>query len=155
MFDSLIAGCIPLILSEDFVWPFTNEFDSNLALDPTEFSIRLKSADFEVPLLDPTTCRPTDPAKPGLQAYLDNLPPEQVAKLQQGAARAGRLFSWYKENPGLPMNPLKEGVLPDGGTAHFVVRALEERAAGRLWPACQEELAAMPSIRDEPRKFKC
>lgn len=155
MFDSLIAGCIPVVLSEDFIWPFTNEFDPNLMLDPSEFSIRLRSPDFEAPLLDSKTCQPFDPAKPGLQAYLDALQPEKVAKLQEGAAKAGKLFSWYKENPNLPMNPLKEGVLPDGGTALFVVRALEERAAGRLWPACQQELAAMPAQRDEPRQFKC
>jgi hypothetical protein len=155
MFDSLIAGCIPVILSEDYVWPFTNEFDPNLDLDPSEFSVRLRSADFDTPLLDSTTCQPIDPAKPGLQAILDNLRPEQTKKLQEGAAKAGRLFSWYKESPDLPMNPLKEGVLPDGGTAHFVVRALEERAAGRLWPACRAELAKMSQQRDEPRQFKC
>ena len=53
MFDALHAGCVPLILSKDFVWPFSKEFDtlSNSSggkdddassfLDPSLFSIRL------------------------------------------------------------------------------------------------------------------
>lgn len=137
------------------MWPFTNEFDPTLDLDPSQFSVRLSASDFDTPLLDPNTCQPVDPQKPGLQTFLDSIPPEQIRKLQDGAAKAGRLFSWYKENPELPLNPLKEGILPDGGTAHFVVRSLEERAAGKLWPDCRDELAAMPERRDEPRKFQC
>lgn len=155
MFDSLIAGCIPVILSKEFVWPFTNEFDPSIDLDPSAFSVRLPASDYETPLLDPNTCQPLDPQKPGLQSVLDRIPPEEIRKLQEGAAKAGRLFSWYKENPELPLNLLKERILPDGGTAHYVVRMLEERAAGKLWPACRDELASMPAERDEPGAFHC
>ena len=155
MFDSLIAGCIPVILSKDFVWPFTKEFDKAVSLDPSEFSIRLDASDYNQQLLDPKTCKALDPARPGLQAYLDSIPIDEIQRLQAGALKAGRLFSWYKENSHLPKNPLKEGVLPDGGTAHYVVNQLAERSAGIRWPACQKELAELPKIRNDPMKFQC
>lgn len=156
MFDSLIAGCIPIILSKDFVWPFTDEFDPTLALDPSEFSIRLNASDYDTELLDPTTCQALDPKRPGLQAYLDSLAPKAVEKLQQGAAQAGEMYAWYAKDSNLPSNPLQEGVLPNGGTARFVVAALAERAKGSRWPSCAAELDAVkPLNRRDPMKFEC
>jgi Flp pilus assembly protein TadD len=60
MFDALHAGCIPLILSHDYVWPLTEEFDiiatnnnnhtsassSSILLNPNDFSIRLQADEF-------------------------------------------------------------------------------------------------------------
>ena len=156
MFDSLIVGCIPVILSKDFVWPFTNEFDPTLALDPSEFSIRLQATDYDTELLDSTTCQPLDPARPGLQAYLDAIPPATIAKLQSAAQHAGELYSWYAHTPDVPTNPLRDGYLPDGGTAHFVVAALAERARGNRWPSCEAELERVrPLQRKDPMKFEC
>jgi len=152
-FDALIAGCIPIILSEDFVWPFTTEFDAGLQLDPSEFSLRLNANDYNQPLLDPTTCQPVDPAKPGLQALLESIPASEVARLREGVLKAGALYSWYANRPDLPVNPLRDEILPDGGTAHFVVQALAERAAGQRWPACEEELKQEHG--KEANKFKC
>jgi len=153
-FDSLIAGCIPIILSHDFVWPFTKEFDPSLTLDPDDFSIRMNANDFDEPLLDPETCEPLDPAKPGLQAALEAIPAAEIARLREGVVKAGQLYSWYSSNnSNLPINPLRDGVLPDGGTAHFVVRALAERARGQRWPACEEEMKQPHG--PDPRQFKC
>jgi len=154
-FDALIAGCIPIILSSDFVWPFTKEFDPfSLDLDPNDFSLRLTASDFDDPLLDSKTCQPNDPSKPGLQALLESIPAKEIARLRRGVAAAGRLYSWYAhDDPDLPENPLREGVLPNGGTAHWVVQALAERAEGKKWPACEEELQ-QPHGPDS-RQFKC
>ena len=154
-FDALFAGCIPIILSSDFVWPFTKEFDRfGLDLDPNDFSLRLTASDYDDPLLDSQTCRPLDPTKPGLQALLESIPAEKVARLRQGVAKAGQLYSWFKlDDPTLPVNPLRDGVLPNGGTAHWVVQALADRAAGQKWPACEQELQQPHGA--DVRQFKC
>lgn len=153
MFDALIAGCIPVILSEDFVWPATKEFDSLLRLDPYDFSIRLNASDYDSELLDHTTCKPLNDTRPGLQAYLESISTAELKRLRRGVALAGKLFSWYTISDQLPQNPLRERVLPDGGTAHFVVQALAERAAGKRWSACELELK-LPRGPD-PSQFKC
>ena len=153
MFDALISGCIPIILSEDFVWPATKEFDPLLQLDPYDFSIRLNASDYDAELLDQKTCRPLNETKPGLQAYLESISPAELMRLRRGVAKAGKLFAWYAISDQLPQNPLKEGILPDGGTAHFVVQALAERAAGKRWNSCKLELT-LPRGPD-PSQFKC
>jgi hypothetical protein len=153
MFDALIAGCIPIILSEDFIWPFTNEFDASLKLDPSDFSIRLNSSDYDEAMLDSKTCQPLNASKQGLQAYLEAISTTELESLRQGVALAGNLFSWYATNDRLPQNPLKERVLPNGGTAFFVVDALAQRAEGKRWNACEEELRLSRS--PDPTQFKC
>lgn len=153
MFDALIAGCIPVILSQDFVWPSTKEFDPLLPLDPADFSIRLNSTDYDTPLLDGTTCQPLDEKRPGMQADLEAIPVAEIERLRRGVAKAGRLYSWYAESEQLPKNPLRNGVLPNGGAAHFVVQALAERSEGKRWPACEEEMKQPHG--PDPRQFKC
>ena len=153
MFDALLAGCIPVILSTDFVWPITKEFDPLLQLDPTDFSIRLNTTDYESPLLNSTTCQPLDEKRPGLQAYLKAIPAAEIERLRRGAAKAGKLYSWYEESEHLPQHPLRDGILPSGGTAHFVVQALAERAAGKRWPACEGEMKKPQG--PDPKTFKC
>jgi hypothetical protein len=139
-FDALISGCIPVILSEDFVWPFTKEFDPTIALDPSDFSIRLNASEYFDPLLDPKTCQPINSAKPGLQAYLDSVSAQELQRLRKGVAKMGKMYSWYQFREDLGENPLLDGVLPDGGAAHWLVQALADRAEGKKWPACEAEL---------------
>ena len=84
MFDALHAGCIPIILSEDFVWPWTKEFDtikeedegtndqpsssSSLSLlDPNNYSIRVTAKDFDQPKRDSATCQLLNASEPDLQ----------------------------------------------------------------------------------------
>ena len=155
MFDALHAGCIPVILSHDFVWPGTAEFDtvrgpdqqdngmSTPLLDPETFSIRLEAGDYNESNFDPVSCEPiperASTATP-LQAYLESIPKDEIARLRQGARRASDQYSYYARSPDLPRNPLQRGELPTGGAAHALVAALADRAEGRLWPACEEEL---------------
>ena len=124
-----------------------------LQLDPYDFSIRLNASDYDAELLDQKTCRPLNETKPGLQAYLESISPAELMRLRRGVAKAGKLFAWYAISDQLPQNPLKEGILPDGGTAHFVVQALAERAAGKRWNSCKLELT-LPRGPD-PSQFKC
>lgn len=54
MFDALLSGCVPVVLSEDFVWPLTKEFDpSSALLDPDDFSLRWNASHFIEPRVDP------------------------------------------------------------------------------------------------------
>jgi Exostosin family len=153
MFDALIAGCIPIILSADFVWPFSKEFDSLLRLDPLTFSLRLNASDYDSVLLDSATCEPLDQNHAGLQAYLESIPISELKRLRRGVEAAGKLFSWYAESEQLPQNPLRERILPDGGTAFFVVEALSERAGGKRWRECEMELKL--SRDPDPTQFRC
>ena len=153
MFDSIIAGCIPVILSKDFVWPFTSEFDPSISLDPNEFSLRLEASDYEVPQLDAKTCNPLNETKPGLQKEFEAMPTQYIQRLRQGIARARHLYSWYDFSRSIPDNPLRENVLPTGGAAHALVAALGERAAGAFWSACEEELKSDRG--PDARQFLC
>ena len=140
-FDALLAGCIPVILSEDFVWPFTAEFDRSsngtgagmAILNPDDFSIRLRAQDHEISKFDsPKTCVPVtaehdigNNGNSSLQAVLEAISADELARLRRGAAKAAYSYSYYKKRPDLPDNPLKEDILPDGGASHVLVRALE------------------------------
>lgn len=140
MFDAIMAGCIPVILSFDFVWPFTREFEPHLDLDPNDFSIRLNSNDFKDPLLNGTTCQRLDDTKPDLQSYLESIPVDEVLRLRRGVERVRRLYSYYDiENKAIPQNPVKENILPTGGAAHLLIKLLSERADGSKWKACHNE----------------
>jgi hypothetical protein len=162
MYDSLHGGCIPIVLSHDFVWPLTVEFDTTSRtstskwLNPTEFSIRLNTSNYESARHDRKTCQLVEGATDnGLQSVVERLSPDEIQRLREGAAKASNVYSWFQRRPDLPDNPLVEGILPDGGTAHALVAALAERAEGVLWPACRDELAQLPSNRKEPTVFKC
>lgn len=182
-FDALLAGCIPVVLSKDFVWPFTAEFDRSAIggdnryrnesiisngkiapLNPRDFSIQLQAIDHEDPKFDLKTCKllseddnSTDhhEQNPDLQSVLEAVSPEELERLRRGVAQAAYTYSYYRKRPDLPDNPLKEGVLPDGGAAHMLVRALEERSYGALWGACERELKDKNILNDDVNSFKC
>ena len=149
MFDALFAGCIPVVLSEDFVWPFTKEAGSQLVLlDPNTFSIRLKSDDYT--LQDPCGA---DRSR-SLQTFLEkNVSAAEVLRLRKGVHKAAQIYAYYQRSKTLPDNPLQHSVLPDGGAALALVTALAKRAGGVLWPECEEELKK--PRKQDPTRFKC
>lgn len=152
-YDALIAKCIPIILSYDFVWPFTKEFDPEIELDPSEFALKLNADDYDDALLNTSTCKPIDESKPGLQNYLESISAEHISQLRKGVEKARVLYTWYRFDANLPDNPLRDGILPDGGAAKELVKMLAARASGARWPACEEELK-QDRGRD-PLQFKC
>jgi hypothetical protein len=153
MFDALLAGCIPIVLSHDFVWPLTNEFDPQLPIDPKQFSLRYAADSYSKILLDNSTCRPLDHSKPGFQIALENVSAEKIHHLRQGVEQMRKAYAWYQPRPDLSDNPLRDNVLPDGGAAHFLVSSLADRAAGVRWPECEHELKR-PQTKD-PTEFQC
>ena len=97
-----LAGCIPVILSYDFVWPLTKSFDAHLDWDPNDFSITLNASDYNEPLLNQTTCQPFNAKKPSLQALLETIPSSEIQPLCQGVRKAANVYSWYEFSPDLP-----------------------------------------------------
>jgi Exostosin family len=108
MYDCLHAGSIPVILSNDFVWPFTSDVDRTPPHDaPTigdgpllsssissdTFSIRCDTGEFVRPAHYPATCQLLDASLTSLEGRLDSVAAEQVQKLQQAGIRMSDLCS--------------------------------------------------------------
>ena len=153
-FDSVLAGCIPLILSHDFVWPFSKEFDPEMDGDPSEFSIRLTSEHYSNPFYN-DNCTANHEAS-GLPSYIESIINNvtELERLQNGVKKAGDLYSFYRRDTDVPDNPLRAGILPDGGAVHALLNALASRAGGSRWSGCENELAELPKMPDI-NSFKC
>jgi Exostosin family len=160
MFDAVLSGCIPVILSHDFVWPFSNEILSDSdslvpVLNPNDFAIRLNARDYMRPSLNNQTCQPLNSKRRGLESLLQSISPVEIQRLQRNIEHVATThYSWYRPRADLPANPLWHRVLPDGGLAHMLVASLAERAGGVRWPACEAELQ-QPNRKNDPLGFKC
>ena len=154
MFDTIFAGCIPVVLSKDFVWPFTTDVHPDFTLNPQDFSLRLNATEYWEPALEEKTCQPKDLTKRGLESYLQSINASTIAKLRQGLAQAAHWYSYYTPSTGLPPDLLRQNILPTGGAAHMLVQHLADRQSGMKWPACAKELHQIGSIPDV-RKFQC
>lgn len=154
-FDAILAGCIPVILSEDFVWPFTKEADSTFALDPYDFSLKWNVSNFDAPSYDEECNLIRDGEDSSVDATLRLVSTKEIKRLRKGVRKVMDLYSFYSRNPrGGVDNPLREGMLPDGGASRALVQALASRARGARWAGCQEELESLThEIINEP--FKC
>ena len=157
MFDAVLSGCIPVILSEDFVWPLSREFDpeNKAFLDPEHFSIRLNSTLFFEPKLSKENCTPVSSNNPPLHDMLSSISNEKIKSLLEGLKEARQTYSFYRFDTSQPDELMREGTLPDGGASHALLAALEERALGKKWPACLEELQNLGDNVVQPRAFKC
>lgn len=170
MYDATLAGCIPVILSEDFVWALSTDYDDNdndTLLDPSTFALRLDSKLYKSRHLgggEGGDCSPTTPeekksndeATLPLHARLESVPLEEIRRLQEGLRVARNRYAYFgSDHPERPAKLLQADVVPDGGASHALVRALEQRAGGVLWPACEEELKAKSKNTQQPNAFKC
>ena len=154
-FDSVMSGCIPFILSHDFVWPYTKEFDPELNINSNEFSIRLVAEDYNHPFYD-ENCTLNSIAHDGLPKIIDSIINNvtEMERLQRGVEKAADLYSFYRKDRNFPDNPLRTGKLPDGGAAHALVQALADKVGRGKWLQCEQELEQMPP-KPEVRSFKC
>jgi len=153
MFDAVLAGCIPLILSDDFVWPFTTEIEPALHLRPLDFSLRWPAASFSDTKYK-QDCSIRNSSDLGIQERLELISKEEIRRLRNGLGKAAHTYSYYGHRDDLPSNPLRERILPDGGAAHALVAALAARAGGVRWPACSKELNRTDRPKD-PTAFQC
>jgi hypothetical protein len=119
-------------------------------LDPNDFSIRVQSNDYV--LQDPCG----SDRNRSLQTFLESrIPAAEILRLRKGVQRAAQVYAYYERDETLPDNPLQNDVLPNGGAAHALVQALGERASGRLWAACKQELQGLDPNLDLVDQFKC
>jgi len=180
MFNCVLAGSIPVILSKDFVWPFSNELLPN-GMDSRKFSIRLNASDFAERRQKEGTCEVIDDQNPPLGHRLEQVTAEEIRQLRIGMKEAATAYSWFRhvgadddtvnisynayEHRGdisdansrktnLPDNPMINEVVPDGGLAHGILKALAERADGSMWRECEEELKVVQQGND-PTRFEC
>jgi hypothetical protein len=79
----------------------------------------------------------------------------EIERLQKGVKHAADLYSFYRRDSGITDNPLRDGILPDGGAAHALLKALAARIGGKRWLRCEQELASLPSNTPEVKSFKC
>ena len=162
MYDAILAGCIPVILSQDFVWANSLEYDEEhmvqeqpMVVDPESFSLRLDSNQFKESFLS-DSCEIVNKDQPPLHTYLEeNITSEQLISLRQHLEHAKYIYNFYPLSEDLPINTIKHGIFPTGGAAHALVHALGERAGGARWPACEAELESVGKNPIEPNKFVC
>ncbi len=158
MFDAVNAGCIPVILSYDYVWPFTKEADPAIPIDPASFSLRFNTADFR-DAKHGSNCKLIDEsenAKPSVQGAIEKIDASDIAQLREGMKEASsKLYSyWSKEGYGGSEYPLRDGIFPNGGASIALVKLLGERAGGSRWPECKVEAEGRVEGQD-PMDFVC
>jgi hypothetical protein len=169
-FDAVLAGCIPLILSRDFVWPYSSDIPgSPVLVRESDFSIRLNSSDFKLAEEDGvdgsnrTGCvADSSPTKRGrrshrttIQELIQSIPEAEIRRLQGNLPKAASIYSYYEPSADLPDHPLLERTLPNGPAAHALVQALADRRYGKRWPACKAEIQGNDPTRDNVHVFRC
>ncbi len=154
MFDTAIAGCIPIILSYDYVWPYTNEADPAIPLDPSLFSIRWDVAEFPEPAYG-NQCILGENSNPSVQKRIEGISANEIAKLRKGLKKAASLYSyWSSDGYTGSEYPLGDGILPDGGASKALIKLLGDRAGGSHWPECKIEVEGRVEGKD-PSRFVC
>ena len=128
-----------------------------MEIDPDEFSIRLPATEYDNSQYGEGCTLLENNTHKGLPSVIDTILANttEMKRLQNGLAKAGKLYSFYRRSKDMPDNPLRAGVLPDGGAAHALVDALATRIGGEKWAQCEEELAVMPENLEEVKSFKC
>jgi hypothetical protein len=155
MFDTINAGCIPVILSHDFVWPYTSEADPSITIDPSRFSLRWNKADFEVSKYG-DQCILKDDATPTIEQRFEMISVDEIANLRESMKKMSWLYSFWdkKGYPQASEFPLIDGVFPGGGASIAIVKLLGDRAGGSRWPECKIELDGRVEGKDATR-FVC
>ncbi|KAJ8599643.1 hypothetical protein CTAYLR_005383 [Chrysophaeum taylorii] len=120
-YDAVLAGCVPVLISDDALWAYTPPFGT---LRESDFALRIP----EAAALDRSTLR-----------HLRAIDDENFRRLRRGARRAAMYYSYYKHRY-YDRDPLVARHFPDGGALHHLVRALERRSSPSRWPACEREL---------------
>lgn len=170
MFDAILAGCIPVVLSRDFVWPFTTDVDPSSSLSSSDFALHLPAQDYtkrvavgscrEASMMNATTRKPNNHFPPeSILSTLMQINAGELSRLRRGMEAVRDSYAWYRFDTTIPGNPLRERILPDGGIAHAFVRELEVRAKGQRWLDCQAELKSstnnMSGHGQKVNQFKC
>jgi len=130
-YDAVLAGCVPVLVSDDALYAFSD------FLDEADFSVRVaESVALNGSLLD----------------ALRSIPHDSIAKMRANIANdVADAFRYYKAADLPPttddetttssqLDPLVAGRFPDGGALEYLVKALELRRDGKRGEACRKEL---------------
>lgn len=132
-YDSVLAGCVPVVVSDDAVWAYTPPFGD---LDETKFALRIP----EAVALNET-----------MLESLRRIPRESLLELRREGTKARAAYSYYSSphehhhhhragGNRRQGDPLLDRLFPDGGALDALVKELEKRARQSRWPACRSEL---------------
>jgi hypothetical protein len=93
MFDAVLAGCIPVILSHDFVWRLSDEIEpitnymgnthTTNTLRQSDFSIRWPAQEYEERKYD-QTCQLSNVSDISLFERLEKVPMDEIERLRKG-----------------------------------------------------------------------
>jgi len=141
IFDAIAAGCIPIIMSEDFAWPFSTEFESKYDVHPKSFSLRWKAKYLSGIEYD-KECNLTGSSTQSISDMLEKIPSSEIKQLRRNLKDVTKLYSYWRDTGrDGPVNLLAKNVLPDGGASHALVEALADRMDGSRWEMCRKELS--------------
>lgn len=124
-YDALLAGCVPVVISDDAIFAFDEHVGG--PLDSSTFALRVSEQDtIDGKLLD----------------ALDAVPDAKLRALKAAGADAARWYRYYA--PGsYSTDPLPQRVYPNGGALAVLVSDLENRTRegpAARWNDCAREL---------------
>lgn len=156
MYDVLNFGCVPVTLSDDLVWAYSDQTGGRL--NHSAFSIQipqsvvhftaqktlakyaytrhdlgvLPSGQLIYDLLQQSVAAGGDHSPEGhyvnpLVQILSKVSPQDIAYLQAGVARAAPHYRYYAMNSNLKFIPTSQHVVPDGGAIHMLSELLQVR----------------------------
>ena len=154
-YDALLAGCVPVVVSDDALWAYSNEMGLDGDLDPASFALNVSEASLLKFDADPdkqTTVNTKADAGHAHHAGRDDADAfpllgilgaarRGLAGLREAGATAAWAYRYYATGDYGDEDPLLAGAFPNGGALALLVRDLERRARGSRWPACEAERA--------------
>ena len=133
MYDALLAGCVPVVVSDDAVYALSREIGG--PVDAAAFALRVGEP--------AVVAGPDADAGGGLLARLRAVNASALAQLRDAGRRAAHLYRYYAEGA-YARDPLVEQRYPDGGAPAALAWELERRralGASAHWRACATELS--------------
>lgn len=131
MYDVVLAGCIPVVVSDEFIYAYSGVMGGPVV--PTDFAVVISQ---------------TAAKEQGILKTLDALDEKAIGKLKDGGKRIRNTFGFYA-NGNYKKDPLVEGAVPNGGAIDELVRALDapDRKSGETWKRCKKNIDSGPKKR--------
>ena len=138
-----LCSCVPVIISNEFIWPFSPPFSS--ILDPSTFRftpsyhLSFKYLHCSVNIPHSTILKDTDQ----LPHHLMKIGKKKYHTLQANVLQTASNFSYWSFPTYSPsQNPLMDGIIPDGGAIENLMKELTTRkieGITKRWKECKKE----------------
>ncbi|KAJ1453615.1 exostosin family-domain-containing protein [Pelagophyceae sp. CCMP2097] len=133
-YDAILAGCVPVLISDDALWAFAQEFGFG-ELDPGLFALRIP----EEAMTQHGGVGSNATTFPMLK-HIAAVDATRLAALRQAGTQAAHFYRYYAARNYGKQDPLVSQAFPDGGALAMLVHELAKRAKGARWPKCESEL---------------